>query len=189
MIQEFKKIWKPSVIGLLWFFALLWPMTGINRDGTLSFAKPFQIWISVVIAAIVILTVYAANKGGVLLPVTRPAGVLTGKLKEKAKTFPTRMWLAIALAAALLYPVVFSSRPSHDVAINVLIYISLGLGLNIVIGLAGMLDLGYIAFYGVGAYSYALLNINFGLSFWAALPAAALLLQLQDVLSGIQHSE
>ena len=58
-------------------------------------------------------------------------------------------------------------------AINVLVYICLGLGLNIVIGLAGMLDLGYIAFYGVGAYTYAILNVNYQLSFWLALPVAA----------------
>jgi branched-chain amino acid transport system permease protein len=61
------------------------------------------------------------------------------------------------------------------VAVSVLIYICLGLGLNIVVGLAGMLDLGYIAFYGVGAYTYALLNIHFGISFWVTLPFAAFL--------------
>ena len=184
MIQEFKKIWKPSVIGLLWFFALLWPMTGINSDGSLTFAKPFQIWISVVIAAVVIMIVYAANKGGTLLPLTRPVWALSEKLAGKAKALPIGVWLAIALAAALLYPVVFTSRPSHDVAINVLIYISLGLGLNIVIGLAGMLDLGYIAFYGVGAYCYALLNVYFGLSFWASLPAAALFAAVAGCIIG-----
>ena len=51
-----------------------------------------------------------------------------------------------------------------------LIYVVVALGLNIVIGLAGMLDLGYVAFYAVGAYSYALLNHHFGISFWLALP-------------------
>jgi branched-chain amino acid transport system permease protein len=51
----------------------------------------------------------------------------------------------------------------------------LGLGLNIVVGLAGLLDLGYVAFYAVGAYSYALLNYHYGLSFWLALPVGALL--------------
>jgi branched-chain amino acid transport system permease protein len=49
----------------------------------------------------------------------------------------------------------FTGRYAQDVATNVLIYVCLGLGLNIVVGLAGMLDLGYIAFYGVGAYTYA----------------------------------
>lgn len=75
---------------------------------------------------------------------------------------------------ALAWPL-FSSRASVDLATLVLIYVMLGLGLNIVVGLAGLLDLGYVAFYAVGAYSYALLNQYFGFSFWAALPLAGLL--------------
>ena len=51
----------------------------------------------------------------------------------------------------------------------------LGWGLNVVVGLAGLLDLGYVAFYAVGAYSYALLATNFGLSFWVCLPLAGIL--------------
>ena len=46
----------------------------------------------------------------------------------------------------------------------------MGLGLNIVVGLAGLLDLGYIAFYAVGAYTYSLLNLNFGIPFWFCIP-------------------
>jgi len=78
----------------------------------------------------------------------------------------------VVLMLALLFPV-FTTRYAQDVAVNVLVYVCLGLGLNIVVGLAGMLDLGYIAFYGIGAYSYALLNIHYGLSFWVCLPLAA----------------
>jgi branched-chain amino acid transport system permease protein len=59
------------------------------------------------------------------------------------------------------------------IMITGLIYVMLGLGLNIVVGLAGLLDLGYVAFYAVGAYSYALLNYHFGIGFWAALPIGA----------------
>jgi branched-chain amino acid transport system permease protein len=84
---------------------------------------------------------------------------------------------------AVLFPQV-GSRFQVDTAINVLVYICLGLGLNIVVGLAGMLDLGYIAFYGVGAYTYALLNIHFGLSFWLALPIAAMIACLAGCIIG-----
>ena len=59
--------------------------------------------------------------------------------------------------------------------VNFLIWVVLGLGLNIVVGLAGLLDLGFVAFYAVGAYSYALLNHHFGLSFWVVLPIGMLL--------------
>jgi len=68
--------------------------------------------------------------------------------------------------------------------IQILIYMMLGWGLNIVVGLAGLLDLGYVAFYAVGAYSYALLAKNFGLSFWVLLPLAGILSSFWGILLG-----
>jgi branched-chain amino acid transport system permease protein len=68
----------------------------------------------------------------------------------------------------------FADRNLIDKATLIAIYVMLGWGLNIVVGLAGLLDLGYVAFYAVGAYSYALLSSYFGLSFWVCLPLAGL---------------
>jgi len=68
--------------------------------------------------------------------------------------------------------------------IQILIYVMLGWGLNIVVGLAGLLDLGYVAFYAVGAYSYALLAKTFGLSFWILLPLAGCLSAFWGILLG-----
>ncbi|MGN6583996.1 MAG: high-affinity branched-chain amino acid ABC transporter permease LivM [Rhizobiaceae bacterium] len=68
--------------------------------------------------------------------------------------------------------------------IQILIYVMLGWGLNIVVGLAGLLDLGYVAFYAVGAYSYSLLAIHFGWSFWILLPVAGLLAACWGVILG-----
>ena len=68
--------------------------------------------------------------------------------------------------------------------IQILIYVMLGWGLNIVVGLAGLLDLGYVAFYAVGAYSYALLAKTFGFSFWLLLPLAGILSSFWGVLLG-----
>ncbi len=68
--------------------------------------------------------------------------------------------------------------------IQILIYVMLAWGLNIVVGLAGLLDLGYVAFYAVGAYSYALLSLHFGLSFWILLPLAGILSAFWGVLLG-----
>ncbi|MDX1756999.1 MAG: high-affinity branched-chain amino acid ABC transporter permease LivM [Marinobacter sp.] len=82
--------------------------------------------------------------------------------------------LLILVAVALVWPF-FVSRGSVDLATLVLIYIMLALGLNVVVGLAGLLDLGYVAFYAVGAYTFALLHQYFGVSFWVALPIGALL--------------
>ena len=95
-------------------------------------------------------------------------------------------WLAPALLAfAFLVPVIFyDQRYILDLAILVLTYVMLGWGLNVVVGLAGLLDLGYVAFYAVGAYSYALLATNFGLSFWICLPLAGILAAFWGVLLG-----
>ncbi|MGL4260338.1 MAG: high-affinity branched-chain amino acid ABC transporter permease LivM [Afipia sp.] len=89
------------------------------------------------------------------------------------------------LVFAVLVPVIFyDQRYILDLGILVLTYIMLGWGLNIVVGLAGLLDLGYVAFYAVGAYSYALLATTFGLSFWACLPLAGILAAFWGVLLG-----
>ena len=73
----------------------------------------------------------------------------------------------------LLFPLFFDIYQAN-IMISAFIYMMLGLGLNIVVGLAGLLDLGYVAFYAVGAYSYALLNMHFGLGFWIVLPIGGL---------------
>ena len=104
--------------------------------------------------------------------------------------FLPRTWLEplvlaalIALAVALpLLP--FAERSLIDRATLILIYVLLATGLNIVVGLAGLLDLGYVAFYAVGAYSYALLTQDLGLSFWAAMPVAGLIAAAFGLLLG-----
>jgi len=89
------------------------------------------------------------------------------------------------LIVALAVPVVFyGDRYMLDLSIQILTYVMLGWGLNIVVGLAGLLDLGYVAFYAVGAYSYALLAQNFDLSFWICLPLAGILAAFWGILLG-----
>ncbi|WP_199778295.1 high-affinity branched-chain amino acid ABC transporter permease LivM [Achromobacter spanius] len=79
--------------------------------------------------------------------------------------------MLLLLAVAVIWPF-FAGRSSVDIATLVLIYVMLGLGLNIVVGFAGLLDLGFVGFYAVGAYTYALLYHWGGWSFWEALPFA-----------------
>jgi branched-chain amino acid transport system permease protein len=89
--------------------------------------------------------------------------------------------LLLVLAVALPFS---GSRYYIDLGTLVLTYIMLGWGLNIVVGLAGLLDLGYVAFYAVGAYAYALLATSFGLGFWVCLPLAGVFAALWGVLLG-----
>jgi len=100
--------------------------------------------------------------------------------------------IPFALGFAVVFPVFViavggwqgSVKWIDNFGIQILIYIMLGLGLNIVVGLAGLLDLGYVAFYAVGAYSYALLAKTFGFSFWVLLPLAGILAAFWGILLG-----
>jgi branched-chain amino acid transport system permease protein len=88
---------------------------------------------------------------------------------------PVLRWTVVAGAgAALLVPPLVDTY-QVSVLTSALIAVILGLGLNVIVGLAGLLNLGYAAFSAVGAYSYALLNLHAGLGFFAALPVAGLI--------------
>lgn len=103
------------------------------------------------------------------------------KISQKKKIF---IPLMILLGCFILaFPHLFSMYQTN-IMISALIYVMLGLGLNIVIGLAGLLDLGYVAFFAVGAYSYALLNYHYGLIFWIALPLGGILALIFGVILG-----
>jgi branched-chain amino acid transport system permease protein len=100
-----------------------------------------------------------------------------------ARIAPYSMWLLLGFLIILPF-LPSMDRYELDLAILVLTYVMLGWGLNIVVGLAGLLDLGYVAFYAVGAYSYALLAQYFGFSFWICLPLAGILAAFWGVLLG-----
>jgi len=76
------------------------------------------------------------------------------------------------------------NRYALDIAIIAGIYVVLALGLNIIVGLAGLLALGYIAFYAVGAYTFALLSTQYHISFWSALPIGGILAAIFGLLLG-----
>jgi len=91
----------------------------------------------------------------------------------------------LLLGVAVVLPFLpWIDRRLLDIAILVVTYVMLGWGLNIVVGLAGLLDLGYVAFYAVGAYSYALLAMYFDLGFWICLPLAGIMAAFAGVLLG-----
>ncbi|MFP4407072.1 MAG: ABC transporter permease subunit, partial [Spirochaetaceae bacterium] len=100
------------------------------------------------------------------------------KLRERRVLVPIIVGLALL---GILFPIV-GSLYQTNIMITALLYVMLALGLNIVIGLGGMLHLGYVAFYAVGAYTYGLLNQYFGVGFWAALPIGAATATIAGIL-------
>jgi branched-chain amino acid transport system permease protein len=111
-----------------------------------------------------------------------PATAALRRIRQQPR-YQALLWSAL-LIAAVVWPFT-ASRGAVDVATLALIYVMLGLGLNIVVGFAGLLVLGYAAFYAVGAYTYALLAQHYELSFWLSLPVAGALAALIGFLLGL----
>jgi branched-chain amino acid transport system permease protein len=91
---------------------------------------------------------------------------------------------ALMAAVVLLYPTTLSTRWQSVLFFPVGLYVLLALGLNIVVGYAGLLDLGYVAFYAVGAYTAAKLTVTSGWNAWEALPLAIVLAMVAGVVLG-----
>ncbi|MFW2367551.1 MAG: high-affinity branched-chain amino acid ABC transporter permease LivM [Desulforhopalus sp.] len=100
-----------------------------------------------------------------------------------ANPIQRNIMVGVILSGALVFPFIFDTYQTN-IMITALMYVVLGLGLNIVVGMAGLLDLGFVAFYAVGAYTYALLNYHFGLGFWVVLPIGGALAAMAGILLG-----
>ncbi len=166
---------KDAVLAGVVAFVLALPLVGfktVDVTGGLDVVTRFD-WVAYGVAFVFFGRLLIGLYRGLKRPVTQDEGLMS---KAAAVVSPYVGWIVMgALAFAFLMPFLpepFSSRYAIDIATNVLIYVMLGWGLNIVVGLAGLLDLGYVAFYAVGAYSYALLSTHFGWSFWICLPLA-----------------
>jgi branched-chain amino acid transport system permease protein len=129
----------------------------------------------------------------VFAPLLAKARARPAPPRTVATRLKTDRWLAPAtigfvVAYPLLVLALFGTQGSakwiDNFGVQILIYVMLGWGLHIVVGLAGLLDLGYVAFYAIGAYACALLGKNFGLSFWVLLPLAGILAAFWGVLLG-----
>ena len=165
--QELKKL----VVYAFFLAILLIPMLGF-KSTTFEPGRAFKtlgVFVALLILSFAINLVRSRYK-----PSDTQKIPLTERIGEQINRVPKLYTLGALFAFACIFPL-FANNYMIDVGITCLIYVSLGLGLNIVVGLCGLLDLGYIAFYAVGAYTYSLLNLTFGLSFWAALPVGIVL--------------
>ncbi|WP_321338087.1 high-affinity branched-chain amino acid ABC transporter permease LivM [Breoghania sp.] len=156
--------------GFLGTFSGVSPMAAASENHWLWIAVVLLLAAAAAIVTPILFSMAGKSRGG--------GGGAIGAALE-----PLGKWSAVLLGAlAFAIPFILiawlgsrGSRQYLDLAILVLTYIMLGWGLNIVVGLAGLLDLGYVAFYAVGAYSFALLSQYFGLGFWICLPLAGVL--------------
>jgi branched-chain amino acid transport system permease protein len=176
---------KDATVSALIAFGLFFFMIGLHTDqgptGALVVTTRFEQF------AIMVGAVFAGALARALIFGREPIGLGRAlppwlvRAGERAGRLAGPALLGFALVVPILF---YHNRYVLDLGILVLTYVMLGWGLNIVVGLAGLLDLGYVAFYAVGAYSYALLATHFELSFWICLPLAGILAAFWGVLLG-----
>ncbi|MDE5440763.1 high-affinity branched-chain amino acid ABC transporter permease LivM [Bradyrhizobium sp. CSA207] len=177
-----KKSLISALVALVLFSLMVGVRTEAGSDGQLTY------WTRFGEVAALVAVVFG---GSIVIELLRqwigPNGTdsLVPPAVRSGMSFLGRYLAPALLIFTFLVPVIFyDQRYILDLAILVLTYVMLGWGLNVVVGLAGLLDLGYVAFYAVGAYSYALLATNFGWSFWICLPLAGTLAAFWGVLLG-----
>lgn len=183
--EALKDAAQATLIALGLFFFLIGLRTDQGPTGALQITTRFPT-LAIMMAAVFAGALLRALLFGREPIVTRGLLPQSWQLHaQRARHALGRFAGAALLVFALLVPIIFyRNRYLLDLGIMVLTYVMLGWGLNIVVGLAGLLDLGYVAFYAVGAYSYALLSTTFGLSFWICLPLAGCLAAFWGVLLG-----
>lgn len=156
-----------------WFMVLTLPVMGIKLnlvENTVQwrFGRIMLLGVGIFFLSLLWNWCFARKARG--LPLVRvPAAVTDGLHAFLADRRMTHALLACLVCALLAAPLLCSFYQTN-IMISAMLYIMLALGLNIVVGLAGQLVLGYVAFYAVGAYAYALLNQFFGWNFWICLP-------------------
>ncbi|THB67028.1 MAG: high-affinity branched-chain amino acid ABC transporter permease LivM [Gammaproteobacteria bacterium] len=111
-------------------------------------------------------------------------GVL-GQIPEYNRRIISIVLKLLLLVSLLIVPFALGSKQYTSMFINIYMYILLALGLNIIVGYAGLLNIGYIAFFAIGAYTYAILNSNYNISFWFSLPLSAIAAAIAGLLLGI----
>ncbi len=166
-----------ALVALGLFAPLVGLVTTSGEHGLLLELRPIAT--AVVVGLVFLGRLIVLSRRGRTRTASAPSNRALAEKVSKAGKYVTPLLLVAAVALPFT-----GSRYYIDLGTLVLTYIMLGWGLNIVVGLAGLLDLGYVAFYAVGAYSFALLATNFGLGFWTCLPLAGILAAFAGVMLG-----
>jgi branched-chain amino acid transport system permease protein len=179
-----KSVIDAIVAGLL-ALIVFGPIVGIVLDGYAFNLQPARtaVIVTIVMAGRFLLSLFLQTPRG--RRITDSFEGSGGGVHVLPPDYRSRLrWIIpLLIVIALVFPV-FANKYMLTVVILGLIYVLLGLGLNIVVGLAGLLDLGYVAFYAIGAYGLALGYQYLGLGFWSALPLAAIAAALAGCILG-----
>lgn len=174
-----------TVLAGLCALVVFGPIVGIVLKGYSYDLSPQRVavLVGVVMAGKLLLSLTLQSATGRKF-VARFEGADDGVFVRPAEYRSRMRWIIpLLLVLGILFPFI-ATKYLLTVAILGLIYVLLGLGLNIVVGLAGLLDLGYVAFYAIGAYGLALGYQYLGLGFWAMLPLGAVMAALAGALLG-----
>jgi branched-chain amino acid transport system permease protein len=190
---EVGKALKDAGLTALITFALFLPLIGFKTVQNMRNELELETRMPLLFTFVAVITA-AKLFGSLVVDPWRERRALRGTSATFAavKTGFSNWFTPFALGFIVIYPILImvlvgpqgALKWVDNFGIQILIYVMLGWGLNIVVGLAGLLDLGYVAFYAVGAYSYALLAKEFGFSFWLLLPLAGCLSAFWGVLLG-----
>ena len=164
--------WKSAFIAagvLLLLTVLMMGVTLSTENTRLVVHIAAQEQLNLILAGVALVFAYQLFRGFFEQAIKRVRPRLGVPLPSLSNNESLKKVLLVVLVVGLFIWPFLASRASVDLATLALIYVMLGLGLNVVVGLAGLLDLGYVGFYAVGAYSFALLNQYFGLDFWSCL--------------------
>jgi branched-chain amino acid transport system permease protein len=182
----FGTILKEAFLTAIVALVLAVPLVGfriVESNGSTGLTTRFG-WVGVGVAAVFVGRLALGLWRGAMPPGTVSGATWLDPVARFGRRH-ARLIAPLGIAFALVLPALpFATRSIVDLGTTVLIYVMLGWGLNVVVGLAGLLDLGYVAFYAVGAYSFAILAHDFGLTFWECLPISALLAAAAGVLLG-----
>jgi branched-chain amino acid transport system permease protein len=190
---EVGKALKDAGLTALITFALFLPLIGFKTVQNMRNELELETRMPLLLSFVAVITA-AKLFGSLVVEPWRERRALRGESTAFAavRSGFSNWFTPFALGFIVIYPVLImvlvgpqgALKWVDNFGIQILIYVMLGWGLNIVVGLAGLLDLGYVAFYAVGAYSYALLAKEFGFSFWLLLPLAGCLSAFWGILLG-----
>jgi ABC-type branched-chain amino acid transport system, permease component len=181
-----KRLIRSALISI-WFMILVFPIVGIRiikRAPEFFYDRVLVIGAITFVLAVLWSWYFEVYKDrdlskGISSQVSRKFSALSEKITNDKNT---ALKLILVLFIVFMILPVFTSMYQTTVYSLAFLYVMLALGLNIVVGIAGQLVLGYAAFYAVGAYTYALLNQYLGLGFWTCLPIAGFITVIAGLL-------